>query len=160
MIWLTIGLSALMVGIAIIQLWFFKKIGTVLKAALSVGVNYFCNNCKHMATVHSERDAINRLPLRKSKNLKKVDILIIKTSKTGVLGNSHPCLKCIQDLNILPQKYGYKIRKVHFSNYDGTITSMSLSNLNNSDSKYKSKYYREKNWFIKKLVIIYSIKNE
>ena len=111
---------------------------------VAVGYNYYPSNNKYVGSIHSEKAAILALPKRPTnKKLKKVDIMIVKSSKSGShVGNSHPCIGCVKDLNSLPARYGYKIRKVHFTNNDGTITSMSLASLNQSKNHFKSKFYR------------------
>ena len=62
--------------------------------------------------IHAEIDALSNVH---SRILKGMDILVIRTSKTKVLGNSRPCNHCIDKL----KQRG--IRKAYYSNAQGEI---------------------------------------
>ena len=65
---------------------------------LSVGINYYKSSRTDCST-HAEINAIDKLPtLKRSKRLVRIDILVIRTSASGVLGMSKPCSKCISDM--------------------------------------------------------------
>jgi hypothetical protein len=113
---------------------------------LSYGMNeYLCN--KECGSIHAESSVINNLkPLQKKsrnkKHVKNIDLLVIKTTKTGKLGMSKPCIKCITDMLSLPPKKGYNIKNVLFSTQDGNIKSTTLRDLvDDNDNHHVSKYY-------------------
>ena len=102
---------------------------------------YNKHNC---GSTHAEVNAINNLPSRPNnhKNLKKINIFVIRTSNTGKIGMSKPCINCINDMSILPQKKGYIIRNVSYSDSTGKIITTSLNNLKSDEDFHVSKYYR------------------
>jgi hypothetical protein len=118
---------------------------------LSYGMNeYLCN--KDCGSIHAESSVINNLkPLQKKsrnkKHVKNIDLLVIKTTKTGKLGMSKPCIKCIIDMLSLPPKKGYNIKNVLFSTHDGNIKSTTLKDLVDGE-QHVSKYYLQnyKSW--------------
>lgn len=99
-------------------------------------------------TVHAEASAIQKLPIRKNKKLKKINILVIKTSPTGKLGNSKPCYKCLMDLSSKPHLKGYRIDTVFYTNENGEIDSQKLKNLISEGNYHLSAYYRNTNFKI------------
>jgi hypothetical protein len=109
---------------------------------LSVGINFYKSSLTDCST-HAERNALDKLPtVKKLKRLVKIDILVIRTSSTGVLGMSKPCSKCISDMSIYPQRKGYSIRNIYYSGEDGEIICTNLAALLSSDDKHVSRYYR------------------
>lgn len=88
------------------------------KKSYSFGFNKFIkeiclNNQMIKFTVHAELDALYRF---KNKNVKGMDILIIRINKTNKhLQNSRPCNNCIEKM----AQRG--IRKVYYSNHNGEI---------------------------------------
>lgn len=65
-------------------------------------------------TVHAECDAMNKLPRRREKLLKKIDLLVIRSNIGGTIGNSKPCTMCIDRLMTLPKR-GYILDTVYYS---------------------------------------------
>ena len=115
----------------------------LVKKVLTYGENYYINN--HY-TIHSEIDAINKLRNKssfcKKNRFKNVDLLVIKISKTGShLGLSKPCNHCIAGISNIPIKYGFKIKKILYSDQNGNIIKTTISELFNS-KQHISKYYR------------------
>ena len=100
------------------------------------------NSHKNIGTTHAERDAISKLPFRKSKKCKKINILVIRTTKIGTLSNSKPCYHCIMDMINITPKYGYKINNVYYSTDDGSITKTKLSELYKSGDYHYSSFHR------------------
>lgn len=86
----------------------------------SLGINKFVGEFKdkdnkvHYKTVHAEINVFKNFP---KKNVKGMDILVIRINKKFVLKNSRPCNQCIDKL----RKIG--IRRVYYSNDEGSITS-------------------------------------
>jgi cytidine deaminase len=69
-------------------------------------------------------------------------LLVIRFLKTYTLANSKPCLNCIQNMNDLPKKRGYKIEDIYYSENDETIIKTSINKLLNESSHHISSYYR------------------
>lgn len=114
----------------------------VLFNVLSYGENVLCPYPCQPWTIHAEDSAIRKLPNVPKKRLKKVDLLVIRTSKTGVLGISKPCHNCIALLQTqLPQK-GYRLQKVYYSE-NGEIIETTLRKLS-EEEQHMSRYYKER----------------
>ena len=108
-------------------------------SCLSIGMNRYTN---HKKSTHAENSAISRLKYRETNKKKKVDILVIKTSKSGRIGNSKPCYHCLMDLKRLSPERGYRINNVYYSNSDGIIVKKKLSHLILEGNFHFSSYYR------------------
>ena len=80
---------------------------------LSYGINHFRPN----DSIHAEFDAIKKLP--KNRKLKQVAMLVIRISKTKLLGNSCPCDRCKNMLNTFAITHGYKVKNVWYSTVNG-----------------------------------------
>ena len=101
-------------------------------------------------SIHAEANAIMKLiPRPRQRHLKKIDILVIRTSGNGKVGISKPCIKCLLDMSTLPQKKGYVIKNVLYSDYDGSIVTTTLKHLIHSDDHHVSRYYKERNFQLK-----------
>ena len=93
--------------------------------------------------IHAEHDAINRLkPLQRKKHLQLINILVIRLSKNNKIQNSKPCANCIKNMKTLPEKKGYKIRNIYYSDDNGEIVKTSLKNLEKEDLHY-SRFFRK-----------------
>lgn len=128
------------------RLYFFYK-GCPF-SVVSYGENMVRQASCNKWTTHAEDNAIRKLPVMpRKKNLKKVDLLVIRTSKTGMLGNSKPCIHCLILLqNKLPEK-GYKLQTVYYTDTGGVIHETSLrALLADEDNMHVSRYYREHNY--------------
>lgn len=124
----------------------FYKANNLLKKAniLSFGFNRLGDINGNKPGVHAEHDAINKLkPLERNKKLEQINLLVIRFSKNNKLQNSKPCANCIKNMKILPQKKGYKIKNIYYSNDNGAIVKSSLKNLENEELHY-SRFYRRK----------------
>lgn len=83
----------------------------------SIAFNKFVvqpKTCTTQRTVHAEIHAICKYS---KKNLKGMDILVIRTNKNLKLSNSRPCNDCINKMNF------FGIRKVYYSDKNGNIIS-------------------------------------
>jgi cytidine deaminase len=119
--------------------------GRVLKA-LSYGINTY-DVGGGVNSIHAEANAIMNLPTRpRNKHLKKIDILVIKTSAMGKIGISKPCIKCLIDMSTMPQKKGYIIKNILYSDHNGEIITTTLKKLIESDDHHMSRYYKERNF--------------
>lgn len=111
---------------------------------LNFGFNRIGDIDGNHAGVHAEHDAINKLkPLERKKNLECINMLVVRISKHNKLQNSKPCANCIEIMKILPEKKGYRIRNIYYSNENEEIVKISLKNLENEELHY-SKFYRRK----------------
>ena len=94
-------------------------------------------------SIHAEHRAILNLPsLPRKHHCKKVDILVIRTSKTGILGMSKPCVHCLSIMKSLAPEKGYRINKISYTDETGSIIDTSLNKLLLEDTKFMSSYYR------------------
>lgn len=126
---------------------FYKANKNVLKKAniLTFGFNRMGDINGNDAGIHAEHDAINKLkPLERNKKLQPINLLVIRFSKNNQLQNSKPCFNCIQTIKTLPQKRGYKIKNIYYSNNDGDIIKSNLKILEKEELHY-SRFYRKKN---------------
>ena len=92
--------------------------------------------------IHAEHNALTKLkPLKIKKNLEPISILVIRVSKTNKIQSSKPCNNCIKKMESIPDKKGYKIQNIYYSDNDGNIVKTTLNKLKNEEQHY-SKFYR------------------
>jgi len=92
--------------------------------------------------IHAEHNALLKLkPTKNKKRLEPVNLLVVRFSKTNKLQSSKPCSNCIQILESMPERKGYKIQNIYYSNSDGNIVKTNLTSLQNDEQHY-SRYYR------------------
>jgi cytidine deaminase len=95
-------------------------------------------------TIHAEEKAILNLPcLEKKKNLKKVDIIVVRTTKHGCLGLSKPCYHCLIIMNSLIKEKGYVIQHVYYTDENREVEQTTINRLFDEEI-HISKYYRNK----------------
>jgi len=98
---------------------------------------------------HAEMDALNKIKKRCNRNktskLNKMNLIVIRTNKSGNLCNSAPCNHCteclINDKNV-------KIDKLYYSNENGKIECVKFSEWINNGDKHISegwKFLQKKN---------------
>lgn len=76
-----------------------------------------CNEAyKNMYSRHAEMDALSKVSTLKNKP-KKVDIIVIKLSISGLMSYSRPCYFCLLQLS----KSNFNIRYAYYSNHDGSM---------------------------------------
>ena len=67
----------------------------------------------------------------------------MKISKTGSkLGMSKMCEKCVIGASVLPQRFGFKINRVVYSDSDGNLIKTTMNKLLKSNDHHITKYYR------------------
>ena len=72
-------------------------------------------------------DAIDKLKTRdRNKKLYKVNLMVIRVNNSGHLCSSHPCEKCINYMNTIAVKKGYKIKNIYYSTAEGIIEKKRL----------------------------------
>lgn len=91
----------------------------------AIGINKYLkhiiiDNIKSKTTIHAEIDAILN---SNSKNMKGMDIIIIRVGQSNNLQNSRPCNSCIEKM----RKKG--IRKAYYSNEYGEIVYEFIDNM-------------------------------
>lgn len=131
--------------IIIIYHVFYKGKGNLKKVRiLSYGVNRMGDSDGLTPGIHAEYEAIKKLiPLRKTKKLESVNLLVIRLSGKNKLQSSKPCSNCIDTMKTLPEKKGYKIQNIYYSDSNENIVKTTLKNLDNEE-KHISKYYKDK----------------
>jgi len=102
-------------------------------------------------TIHAEDNAMRALPpLPRKKRGRAINLLVLKTSKTMLFSNSKPCIHCVLLLHLkLPEK-GYRLNRIYYTNRDGGIDEVKLSDLVLDDHPYQSIYFRSTAFVIKK----------
>ena len=80
------------------------------------------------------------MPPNNKKKKIKIKILVVKTSKTGVISLSKPCDNCLKKLNNVP---GYIITHVYYTVNDGIIVKKLRDLL--KEERHISKYFRRLN---------------
>ena len=107
---------------------------------MSYGVNHY----NDIGTTHAEEDSIRNLPPRHRKNyMKKINILVIRTTKTGKIGMSKPCLNCLRTMTKLSTYRQYVIKKIFYSDNNGDIVSTTLKKLYECDNQHISRFYHK-----------------
>lgn len=79
------------------------------------GENYIVNG--PLGSIHAEHDALMRFmkTVNYKRSLLKVDILVVRFSKSGVMGNSRPCKNCLQRMKKITEKSILNIRNIYYS---------------------------------------------
>jgi cytidine deaminase len=124
---------------------FYKGKGDLKKVRiLSFGMNQLGDSEGKTPGVHAECNALSKLmPIRRKKKLESINLLVIRLSGKNKIQCSKPCNNCIQTMKTLPQKKGYKIDNIYYSNSDGNIIKTTITSLEKEEKHY-SQYYRRK----------------
>lgn len=88
---------------------------------------------------HAEMDALNKVKgLLKCQKIKKnkMNLIVIRVSKLGELGESAPCFHCTQEL---ANNEHIQINKLYYSRADGSITSVKFSDWVSCGTSHVSK---------------------
>lgn len=100
-----------------------------------------CNGRSTRCSFHAEANAIRKLASHKgTKNNKSFELVVIRVSPTGVIGNSKPCFQCIQQII----KSRFNISKVYYSDANGDIICENVNQLLNTDTIHISHGLRQK----------------
>ena len=123
----------------------------VKKGKIAMGENserYRFNNIK--IKMHAEIDALNNLHYlihsgkMKKINIKKMDLIVIRVTKTGKLGESAPCYHCTNELN---KNSKIKINNLYYSKNDGTIKCIKFDEWYKNGTSHVSKGWRWKDTY-------------
>ena len=110
---------------------------------LSFGFNMDGDSFRNDSGIHAEHDAIIGLKsLRKKKHLQNINMLVVRISKNNKLQNSKPCANCIETMKHLPEKKGYHIRNVYYSDENGKIVKSTLKQLESEEMHY-TRFFRQ-----------------
>jgi cytidine deaminase len=94
---------------------------------------------------HAEHHSITKLKNRDTKKLLPINIFVLKTTLSGTIGCSLPCAHCIALLCTLPNKKGYRVVNVYYTNSDKEIEKKKLSELL-IENPYVSRYHSNRNY--------------
>lgn len=84
---------------------------------------------------HAEHAALVKLVKMRNRP-EIVNLLVIRFSKSGILGSSRPCYNCIKRLEAYASRYNIKIANIYYSTNDGTIESENLKFMKDSYKTY------------------------
>jgi len=108
---------------------------------LSFGQNWSNYNISY----HAEHNAIRKLKNRDTKKLLPINIFVLKTTLAGTVGSSSPCAHCLAVMCTLPNKKGYRVVNVYFTNSERQIIKKKISELLVAEP-YVSRYYLIRNY--------------
>jgi cytidine deaminase len=103
-------------------------------------ITYGQNMTRDNQSFHAEHNAIQKLPNRYNRKLLPINIFVLKTTLTGIIGNSKPCAHCLAIMSSLPNKKGYRISNVLYTNSEGNIEKKKISELMNEELHYSRLY--------------------
>ena len=126
-----------------LHVYFKGKIATSKKVKiLAYGTNYVGNEKEDDPGLHAERDVLGKLvPLKYKKRLESINLLVVRLSKKNKVQSSKPCNNCIYWMRQIPEKKGYKIQNIYYSDGEGNIVRTTLNVLENEEQHY-SRFYR------------------
>jgi hypothetical protein len=108
------------------------------KGKISFGIS--CGESyKNMPSKHAEIDALYKINT-KINIPKKVDIIVVRITRSGQLANSRPCFHCIESL----EKSNLNIKYVYYSTTEGTFAKEKFASMKNSPLTYISSGIRNK----------------
>jgi cytidine deaminase len=79
-------------------------------------------------SIHAEEDLIRRLPFRRSRKLKTIDIVVVQVKKLRY-ANSRPCASCIHKMQMCAPAKGYVVRRIYYSDKNGEMVKTTLDQL-------------------------------
>lgn len=121
------------------------KIATSNKIKIiAYGANYIGDEKGNDPGLHAEQDVLEKLaPLKYKKKLENIHLLVVRLSKTNKIQSSKPCNNCIRWMKIIPEKKGYKLQNIYYSDGDGNLVRTTLDILENEE-QHVSRFYRRK----------------
>jgi tRNA(Arg) A34 adenosine deaminase TadA len=113
----------------------FKHVAAVVRGTsiLSMGDNCLrgrspctCNGKSTRCSLHAETNAIRKAASNRSiKNNTSVDLVVIRVSSTGIIGQSKPCYQCMHQIS----KARFRISKIYYSTASGDIACENINQL-------------------------------
>ena len=128
-----------------LPVYFKGKIATSNKVKiLAYGTNYVGNEKVDDPGLHAERDVLGKLVSLKYKRRPEcIDLLVVRLSKTNKIQSSKPCNNCIHWMKRIPEKKGYKLQNIYYSDGEGNLVRTTLDILENEE-QHISRFYRRK----------------
>ena len=108
----------------------------IMVAACVKKVAYGLNSTRRDYTgtsTHAEMDALAKI-IGKGNKTRKLDLIVIKLTKTGQLGESRPCHNCLRRL----YESGVNIKHVYYSTSKGTMEKENFNSMLESPRTYVS----------------------
>lgn len=116
----------------------------VILQKLTFGENYIVNT--PLGSIHAEHDVLIKYTKNiKYKDNKKIDILVVRFSKSGIIGKSRPCKNCIQRMIKIKKKCIVDIRYIYYSIDENNIVRERLDDMIDSPLTYVSSGMRDRN---------------
>lgn len=95
-------------------------------------------------STHAEIDALQKVKsefLRGKRRALRLDLMVVRLSKTGILNNAEPCHHCLKQL----QQASYvNIKNVYYSTSPNTIVCKKFEDMVNSPTRFISSGYRHR----------------
>jgi cytidine deaminase len=110
-----------------------RRVKSIGGKKLAIGQSYHIKNAA-MLSIHAEHNAINKfIKINKYRRFvephEKIDIVVIRLSKSGAVGYSRPCRNCL--LRMLNCEL--RINNIYYTSADGSIKVEKLSQMFNSE---------------------------
>ena len=100
--------------------------------------------------IHAEHNALLKLkPIKIKKKLETINLLVVRFSKTSKIQSSKPCNNCIKIMSEIPEKKGYKIQNIYYSDGFGNIVKTTLNTLEKEERHYSKFYKTQKKSIVK-----------
>jgi tRNA(Arg) A34 adenosine deaminase TadA len=87
----------------------------------------------NISSCHAEMNVIKKIKHKKNKPVK-LDMLVVRINKFGILKNSKPCIHCIN--YIIKSKLN--IKNIYYSSYDSSIIKSNINELCYETTKFVS----------------------
>ncbi|ARF08633.1 hypothetical protein Catovirus_1_683 [Catovirus CTV1] len=120
---------------------FFRK-GMADKDTLVIGENKHSAKDEgkmFLSSIHAEIDALYKLKSKKNSKNNKYELMVVRISKTGKLGESRPCYHCLEKL----ENSGIKIHNVYYSTKNNIILKEKFNTMKYSDKTIYCSAYRQ-----------------
>lgn len=130
-----------------LHVYFKGKIATSNKVKiLAYGTNYVGNEKDEDPGLHAEQDVLGKLaPLKYKRRLENINLLVVRLSKKNKIQSSKPCHNCIHWMKIIPEKKGYKLQNIYYSDGEGNLVRTTLDILQKEEQHYSRFYRRNSN---------------
>jgi cytidine deaminase len=115
------------------------RLSCTLRVSCPIHINYLAYGENH-GIIHAEHDALQNLPRRpRNKRIRTAYAVVVRTSRTGELGESKPCAHCVNRLKNHALRLGYSVSHVYYSTRDQSMECVKIDELENT---HTSSYYR------------------
>jgi hypothetical protein len=106
--------------------------------------SYLCPISTHAELASFEKYCFktNHSYTKKPKRMPRVNILVIRLSRTNEIKHSRPCYHCIQTF----QRLNIIIDRVYYSDQSGNIVCEKFNDMKDSDKNKVTSGYRRRNW--------------